>query len=74
VTTGLFDSQVGYFEPAKWVARCRRLRTDANPLVFEIEMEAGHGGKSGRFERLAQVARQQAFVVDLAGADGGRTE
>jgi len=69
VTTGLFDSQVGYFEPAKYVARSRRLRTDSNPLVFEIEMEAGHGGKSGRFERLVQVAREQAFFLDLAGID-----
>ena len=74
VTTGLFDSQVGYFEPAKYVARCRRLRTDANPLLFEIEMEAGHGGKSGRFERLRQVARGQAFLIDLAGAQESNGE
>jgi oligopeptidase B len=66
VTTGLWDSQVGYFEPAKYVARMRRLRTDSNPLVLDINLDAGHGGKSGRFERLRQVAREQAFIVDLA--------
>jgi oligopeptidase B len=66
VTTGLWDSQVGYFEPAKYVARMRRLRTDENPLVLDINLDAGHGGKSGRFERLRQVAREQAFMVDLA--------
>jgi oligopeptidase B len=69
VTTGLWDSQVQYFEPAKYVARLRRLKTDANPLVMHVNMEAGHGGKSGRFERLAQVAREQAFFLDLAGID-----
>jgi oligopeptidase B len=67
VTTGLWDSQVGYFEPAKYVARMRRLRTDSNPLILDINLDAGHGGKSGRFERLRQVAREQAFMVDLAG-------
>ena len=69
VTTGLWDSQVQYFEPAKYVARCRRLRTDANPFLFQINMEAGHGGNSGRFERLKGVAREHAFFLDLAGID-----
>ena len=69
VTTGVWDSQVGYFEPAKYVARLRRLKTDANPLLLHVNMAAGHGGKSGRFERLAQVAREQAFFLDLAGID-----
>jgi len=67
VTTGLWDSQVQYYEPAKFVARLRRLRTDANPFLLHINMEAGHGGKSGRFERLQQAAREQAFFLDLAG-------
>ncbi|MBM4114379.1 MAG: S9 family peptidase [Phycisphaerae bacterium] len=67
VTTGLWDSQVGYFEPAKFVARLRRLKTDREPLLFDIEMAAGHGGRTGRFDRLARVAREQAFVLDLAG-------
>ena len=66
VTTGLWDSQVQYFEPAKYVARLRRLKTDDAPLVFWIEMEAGHGGRSGRFERIDRVAREQAFFIDLA--------
>ena len=69
VTTGLWDSQVGYFEPAKFVARLRRLKTDREPLLFDIEMAAGHGGRTGRFDRLARVAREQAFVLDLAGID-----
>jgi oligopeptidase B len=68
VTTGLWDSQVGYFEPAKYVARLRRLRTDREPFLLHVNLEAGHGGKSGRFERLRQVAMEQAFFVDLAGA------
>ncbi|MFM8641637.1 MAG: S9 family peptidase [Phycisphaerales bacterium] len=69
VTTGLWDSQVMYFEPAKYVARLRRLRTDSNPFLMHVNMEAGHGGRSGRFERLRQVAMEQAFFLDLAGID-----
>jgi oligopeptidase B len=69
VTTGLWDSQVGYFEPAKFVARVRRLKTNDEPLLFDIEMAAGHGGRTGRFDRLGRVARKQAFVLDLAGVD-----
>ena len=64
VTTGLHDSQVQYFEPAKWVAKLRHLKTDKNPLLFQINMEAGHGGRSGRFDRLAQVAQEYMFFVD----------
>ncbi|MCB1635605.1 MAG: S9 family peptidase, partial [Xanthomonadales bacterium] len=56
VTTGLHDSQVQYFEPAKWVARLRERKTDANPLLFKVNMEAGHGGRSGRFNRLEETA------------------
>jgi oligopeptidase B len=69
VTTGLWDSQVQYFEPAKWVARLRRLKTDSNPLLFRVNMEAGHGGKSGRFESLHETAEEYAFLVDQAGLD-----
>jgi oligopeptidase B len=69
VTTGVWDSQVGYFEPLKWVSRLRRLKTDTHPLLLHVNMQAGHGGRSGRFERLAQVAREQAFFLDLAGID-----
>ena len=67
VSTGLFDSQVQYFEPAKWFAKLRTLKTDTNPLVFKINMEAGHGGKSGRFKRLHEVAEEYAFMLDLIG-------
>ncbi|KQT32864.1 peptidase [Sphingomonas sp. Leaf412] len=63
VGTGLWDSQVQYYEPAKYVARLRELKTDTNPLVFRINMEAGHGGKSGRYERYKQAAEWQAFVL-----------
>ena len=64
VSTGLWDSQVQYYEPTKWVARLRAKKTDANPLVYRVNMEAGHGGKSGRFERYRQQAEWTAFVMD----------
>jgi oligopeptidase B len=67
VTTGLFDSQVQYYEPAKWVAKLRAKKTDTHPLIFKVNMEAGHGGKSGRFTRLQEVAEEYAFMADLAG-------
>jgi oligopeptidase B len=67
VTTGLHDSQVQYFEPAKWVARLRALKTDQNILLLRTNMEAGHGGASGRFERLREVAFEYAFLLNLAG-------
>jgi len=67
VSTGLWDSQVQYFEPAKWVARLRRLKTDANPLLFRVNMEAGHSGKSGRFQSYDERAEEYAFILDLAG-------
>jgi oligopeptidase B len=64
VTTGLHDSQVQYFEPAKWVAKLRTVKTDRNPLLFHINMEAGHGGKSGRFQRYREVAMDYGFLFD----------
>lgn len=67
VTTGLHDSQVQYFEPAKWVAKLRATRTNSQPLVFRTNMEAGHGGKSGRFARLAETAQEYAFILNLLG-------
>jgi oligopeptidase B len=69
VTTGLWDSQVQYFEPAKWVARLRQMKTDANPLLLRVNMEAGHGGKSGRFQRYRELAEEYAFLLDQAGID-----
>ncbi|WP_051349954.1 S9 family peptidase [Dyadobacter alkalitolerans] len=67
VTTGLHDSQVQYFEPAKWVARLRTHKTDKNVLLLKTNMEAGHGGASGRFEYLKEVALQFAFMFALEG-------
>lgn len=64
VGTGLWDSQVQYYEPAKYVARLRTLKTDAHPLLFRVNMEAGHGGKSGRFERYRDQAEYLAFALD----------
>lgn len=65
VTTGLHDSQVQYFEPMKWVAKLREMKTDNNVLVFKTDMEAGHGGASGRFKRLKEDALEYAFFLDL---------
>lgn len=65
VTTGLHDSQVQYWEPAKWVARLREMKTDNNWLLLHTEMEAGHGGKSGRFERHRETAMEYAFFLWL---------
>ncbi len=66
VTSGLHDSQVQYWEPTKWVARLRELKTDENMLLLHTNMDAGHGGASGRFARLREVALEYAFVLDLA--------
>jgi len=65
VTTGLHDSQVQYFEPAKWVAKLRELKKGKNLLLMHINMETGHGGASGRFEALKEVARDYSFIIDL---------
>ncbi len=67
VTTGLWDSQVQYYEPAKWVAKLRAMKTDSNPLLFHIDMDAGHGGKSGRFQRYREIAMEYAFILDQMG-------
>ncbi|HET8886621.1 MAG TPA: S9 family peptidase [Salinimicrobium sp.] len=67
VTTGLHDSQVQYWEPAKWVAKLRELKTDNNILLFHVNMDAGHGGASGRFDALKEVAEDYAFLLDLEG-------
>ncbi len=65
VTTGLHDSQVQYFEPMKWVAKLRELKTDDRQLVFKIDMDAGHGGASGRFKALHETALEMAFFISL---------
>jgi oligopeptidase B len=67
ITGGLHDSQVQYWEPAKWVAKLRELKTDQNPLLLKTNMEAGHGGASGRFRRHQETAFSYVFLLDLAG-------
>jgi oligopeptidase B len=64
VTTGLWDSQVQYFEPAKWVARLRRVKQGDAPVLMYVNMEAGHGGRSGRFQRFREFALEYAFILD----------
>ncbi len=67
VTTSLWDSQVQYFEPAKWVARLRARKTGSSPLLYRTTMEAGHSGKSGRFQRYREVAEEYTFILDQSG-------
>jgi oligopeptidase B len=67
VTTGLHDSQVQYFEPAKWVAKLRALKTDKNIVLLHTNMEFGHGGASGRFDYLKDIALIDAFMFALEG-------
>ncbi|MEC8884541.1 MAG: prolyl oligopeptidase family serine peptidase, partial [Bacteroidota bacterium] len=67
VTTGYHDSQVQYWEPAKWVARLRDKNIADTKIYFETNMDAGHGGASGRFEALKETAKDYAFLIDLAG-------
>jgi oligopeptidase B len=66
-TTSLNDSQVGFWEPAKWVAKLRALKTDSNPLYIKINMAGGHGGSSGRYDVLRERAFRYAFMLDAAG-------
>jgi oligopeptidase B len=63
ITGGLHDPRVTYWEPAKWAAKLRATKTDANLLLLKINMGAGHGGKSGRWERLHEIAEAYAFVL-----------
>lgn len=65
VTTGFHDSQVQYWEPAKWVAKLRELKTDENKLLFHVNMDAGHSGASGRFEALKELAEEYTFLLEL---------
>lgn len=67
VSTGLHDSQVQYFEPAKWVAKLREMKTDDNILLLKTNMEFGHGGASGRFDYLKDIALDYAFLLTLEG-------
>jgi oligopeptidase B len=69
VKTSFNDSQVMYWEPAKYVARLRTLKTDANPLLLKTNMAAGHGGASGRYDYLREVAFDYAFVLSQLGLE-----
>jgi oligopeptidase B len=65
VSTGLHDSQVQYWEPAKWVAKLRNLKADDTVLFLDTNMDAGHGGASGRFEAIKELAKEYSFLLDL---------
>ena len=67
VQTSFNDSQVMYWEPAKWVAKLRAMKTDRNPLYFKVNMAGGHGGSSGRYQRLRETAFRYAFMLDAVG-------
>jgi oligopeptidase B len=67
VTTGLWDSQVQYYEPVKWVAKLRALKVDPNSLLLHVAMDAGHGGKAGRFQRYREIAMEYAFILNELG-------
>ncbi|WP_250435941.1 S9 family peptidase [Hanstruepera flava] len=69
ITTGYWDSQVQYWEPAKWIAKLRDMKTDNNLLVMDCNMKTGHGGASGRFERYKRTALYYAFILDLEGIE-----
>jgi oligopeptidase B len=71
VTTSLNDSQVMFFEPAKWVAKLRATKTDTNPLYFKVNLAGGHGGSSGRYDRLRETAFRYAFMLDAVGLARG---
>jgi oligopeptidase B len=73
VRTALNDSQVMYWEPAKYVARLRTLRTDGGPLLFKVNMDAGHGGASGRYDYLREVAFDYAFILSQLCLAGPRS-
>ena len=72
VKTSLNDSQVGFWEPTKYVARLRAVRTDANPLLYRCNMGAGHGGASGRYDALHDVAFDYAWVLGTVGLDAAK--
>jgi oligopeptidase B len=67
ITTALRDSQVQYYEPAKWAQRLRRLKTGGEPVLLHIQMTGSHGGKSGRFERLEDIALEYGFILQTLG-------
>ncbi len=70
IMAGLNDPRVAYWEPAKWAARLRALKTDDNLLLLKTHMGAGHGGASGRYERIREMAYEFAFLLDRLGIEG----
>jgi oligopeptidase B len=72
VTTGYHDAAVQFWEPAKWVAKLRATKTDSNPLLLKVDMDAGHGGASGRYRRYREIAFEFAFMLDLVAAGEGQ--
>ena len=69
VTTGYWDSQVQYWEPSKWVAKLRDLKTGNNPLLLHVNFDAGHGGASGRYRRYRETAMEYAFMLQMLGKE-----
>jgi oligopeptidase B len=69
VQTSLNDSQVMYWEPAKYVARLRELKTDSRPLLLKVNMEGGHGGSSGRYDFLREIAFEYSFILGVLGLE-----
>ena len=67
VTASLYDTRVSYWEPAKWVAKLRALKTDHNVILLKTDMGAGHGGASGRYSALEEIAFEYAFLIDRLG-------
>ena len=65
VTTGLHDSQVQYWEPAKWVAKLREFNCGKNLILLKVDMDSGHGGASGRYEAIKEIAEEYCFLFDL---------
>ena len=74
VTAGLNDPRVAYWEPAKWTAKLRATKTDSNRLLLRVNMGAGHGGASGRFDFLREIAFKYAFMLDVLGLGVGKSE
>ena len=70
ITSGLNDPRVTYWEPAKWVAKLREMKTDQNLLIQHINMDAGHGGASGRYEVLKEIALEYAFILKVFRTNG----
>ena len=74
ITAGLYDPRVAYWEPAKWVAKLRSMKTDDNLLLLKTNMGMGHGGKSGRYDSLREIAEEYAFFISQLKTNKFRSE